>query len=195
MGLFDLLHGLDLKILYFANRQIATPWDDILFKIWSSPAPWLMIAAILLTKTAYGRQWSEIKTILWLAATVGFTDAFAAQMIKPFLGRLRPCKIENFIRIVDGCAGSLSFPSNHAANGAAFTVFWLLWYGPKKALPAIGAVLMVGFSRLYLGMHYPTDVLGGFAFGGLIGALSFGLFQALGLDKDAKKGAEAPSLP
>lgn len=190
MKLIDLLHAIDLKILHFSNTSLAGPACDILLKLWSSEAPWFILAAFFFLQTAYRRQWQNFRTLLWLGATVGVSDAFAAQIIKPLVGRIRPCRVEGLVRIVDGCAGSLGFPSNHAANGAAFALFWFLWKGPRIGSLALVCALMVGFSRVYLGMHYPSDVLGGFLLGGLIGSISFAIFKRTGIGE--KKGAVEP---
>ncbi len=190
MNLIDLLYAVDLKILHFVNHTLARPLNDLLFKIWSAQAPWFALTAFFLIQTAYRRQWHFFRTLLWLGATVGVTDALAAQILKPWIGRIRPCKVEDLVRIVEGCAGSLSSPSNHAANAGAFAIFWFLWQGPRAGALALACMFMVGLSRVYLGMHYPSEVLGGFAFGGLIGALSYALYAKLKIG--AKKGAQEP---
>lgn len=186
MSLIDYLHDLDLKILHAINTNLAHSWNDNLFRIWSSEAPWFALAGFFFLQTAYRRQWGNFRSLLWLGATVGFADAFAAQIIKPWVGRIRPCKLDEFVRVVDGCAGSLSFPSNHSANGAAFAVFWLLWKGPKAGALALGCMFFVGFSRVYLGVHYPSDVLGGFAIGSVIAVISFAIYKAWGKRSESK---------
>ncbi len=138
-------------------------------------------------QTAYRRQWRNFKTLLWLGMTIGLSDAIAAQIIKPWVARIRPCRITDLVRIVNGCAGSFGFPSNHAANGAAFAVFWLLWKGPRSGLLALGCACLVGFSRIYLGVHYPSDVLAGFCFGGSVGALSYALYARVFKQAEQKR--------
>ena len=189
MDLIDLLHAWDLKILRLINVEMARLGNDFVMKLWSAKAPWFALAGLLLAQTAYRRQWFSFKTILWIAATVGLSDALAAQILKPAVGRLRPCKIEDLVRIVEGCAGSLSFPSNHASNAAAFAVFWLLWKGPRAGALALGCMFFVGLSRVYLGNHYPSDVLGGFVFGCSIACLSFVLYSRV--MRNEKKGQTA----
>ncbi len=140
MSLIDLLYVSDLKILHFVNITLARPLNDFVFKIWSSEAPWFSLTAFFLLQTAYRRQWINFRTLLWLGATVGVSDAFAAQVIKPWAGRIRPCKVEGLVRIVEGCAGSMSFPSNHAANGAAFATVSVPVLPPAPALFSITIV-------------------------------------------------------
>lgn len=184
MDLISFLDTWDLNTLRFVNTKMAGFANDIVMKAWSAEASWFALAGALLAQTAYRRHWFAFKTILWIGATVGVSDALAAQILKPLLGRLRPCKIEGLVRVVEGCAGSLSFPSNHATNAAAFAVFWLFWKGPRAGALALACMTFVGLSRVYLGNHYPSDVLGGFAFGGLIASLSFLLYRkVMGCEK------------
>ncbi len=177
MDLITQLQDLERIVLRVANAGMASYPNDVVMKLWSAEWPWFTLAAFFLLQTAYRRQWQEFKTLLWMSATVGVTDIFAAQILKPWIGRIRPCKVEDLVRIVDGCAGSLSFPSNHAANAAAFAVFWFLWKGPRFGVLALACMTVVGFSRVYLGNHYPSDVLGGFLLGTVVAVLSFSLHR------------------
>jgi len=84
---------------------------------------------------------------------------------------VRPCHHQMDARRVGGICGSeFGMPSNHAANGMA-TVVVLANFAPRAwTLVALAVVLITGYSRVYLGVHYPGDVAAGFAFGALLGA-------------------------
>ncbi len=102
--------------------------------------------------------------VILLMVIVG--DAVAYNFIKPWIARLRPCHLmPEELRLVNGCGGRFGFPSNHALN--AMTVAASIWFAGYKWLgnAAIMLAVLVGYSRVYLGVHYPSDILAGFALG------------------------------
>jgi membrane-associated phospholipid phosphatase len=104
-----------------------------------------------------------------LGAAVGLTDFFGGQL-KWVFERVRPCRaLAEAVKIEpSGCGGLFSFPSNHAANTAAIAAFLQVLY-PKSGWITWPIVAFVGFSRVFIGAHYVTDVLGGWMLGGVIG--------------------------
>ncbi|NJN69542.1 MAG: phosphatase PAP2 family protein [Nitrospira sp.] len=104
-----------------------------------------------------------------LGAAVGLTD-FVGGQLKWVFERVRPCRaVTEAVKIESsGCGGLFSFPSNHAANTAALAAFLQVLY-PKSGWITWPIVALVGFSRVFIGAHYVTDVLGGWMLGGVIG--------------------------
>lgn len=105
-----------------------------------------------------------------VAVTMGATDLATARIIKPLVDRERPCRALPGLVTPDGCGPGRSFPSGHAAVSFAFLVSaaplvpyggWI--FGPIAAL--------VSGSRILLGVHYPSDVLGGALIGAGFGAV------------------------
>jgi undecaprenyl-diphosphatase len=103
-----------------------------------------------------------------LYATLGIGDFLGAQ-IKWLVERARPCRELSGVHELTGCGGTFSFPSNHALNTAAAAAFLQTLY-PATGWISWPLVAVIGFSRVYVGGHYVTDVLGGWAIGALIGA-------------------------
>ncbi len=104
-----------------------------------------------------------------LGAAVGLTDFFGGQL-KWVFERVRPCRaLTEAVKIEpSGCGGLFSFPSNHAANTAALAAFLQVLY-PKSGWITWPIVAVVGFSRVFIGAHYVTDVLAGWMLGGVVG--------------------------
>jgi len=104
-----------------------------------------------------------------LGAAVGLTD-FVGGQLKWAFERVRPCRaLSEAVKIEpSGCGGLFSFPSNHAANTAAIAAFLQVLY-PKSGWITWPIVAFVGFSRVFIGAHYVTDVFGGWMLGGVIG--------------------------
>ncbi len=104
-----------------------------------------------------------------LGAAVGLTD-FVGGQLKWVFERVRPCRaLAEAVKIEpSGCGGLFSFPSNHAANTAAIAAFLQVLY-PKSGWITWPIVAFVGFSRVFIGAHYVTDVFAGWMLGGVIG--------------------------
>ena len=103
-----------------------------------------------------------------LFALLGVGDFLGAQ-VKWLIARPRPCRVLSDVHEISGCGGTFSFPSNHALNTAAAAAFLQMLY-PKTGWVSWPLVAMIGFSRIYVGGHYLTDVLGGWVIGGALGA-------------------------
>lgn len=175
-GLLSNIQEIDQKWLIAVNQGLAHPWMDPLMQLISSRELWLGLTAIWLAWSWYKRDLQLIKQIIFAAAILGLADYLAAQWLKPYFGRPRPCQALSFIRVVSGCSGFYGFPSNHAVNGMVVATIMLGLRSFKIGLMFVGIALSVGFSRMYLGVHYPFDILLGFLFGAAVatGALLFG---------------------
>lgn len=108
-----------------------------------------------------------------LVAVLAVSDAVTYRFLKPTFARERPCHVLEDVRTLsDYCGGDFGFPSNHAANGAAVvTAVTLALPRPRRKAAVFFALLagLVGFSRVYLGVHYPMDIAAGFCFGIALG--------------------------
>ena len=108
-----------------------------------------------------------------------FADQFSSSLLKPLFKRLRPCHVDEFqswIHLPAGCGGLYGFCSSHAANSFAIAVgFYLLTRNKAAGAVLIFWASVISYSRIYLGAHYPLDVIVGALVGG-IGA--WGLFKA-----------------
>lgn len=112
--------------------------------------------------------------VLATALAVSISD-FLGATLKELIARDRPCHVLSHIKDIANCSNSFSFPSNHAVNSFTFATIVTLAYKNLTFLLYVSA-LLIGYSRIYLGVHYPTDVLSGTLLGILIGFLGYKYF-------------------
>lgn len=196
----DKLIALDTQWLVAINGCHA-PWADTLMWYVSKSTTWLPLYALLLGLIIwrYGIQpYREIKKeqknhyalrithcaliIIAFALAVGGADYISSGIIKHAVCRPRPTHepaLEGMLHIVRGYTGGMyGFVSSHAANTMACALLFSLVYRNKIA--TCGLMLWVAlncYSRMYLGVHYPLDILGGLAVGTLTALLAYALLQ------------------
>lgn len=183
----------DIAVLYWINHAWAHPWCDRLFifvtELRNFIVPGLAGIGFLLIKGGTkGRR-----VALCLVIGIAFSDNVSSRIIKPIVGRIRPCQALVGLRLPHGDRGTLSFPSGHATNIATAVTIVSMSYPPASG-PLIALAILVGLSRVYLGLHYPTDVLGGFLLGAFIGWLVVIAQRKLNRRNEAREsGAGAPA--
>lgn len=172
---------MDEAVFRAVNLQLAGPVMDQVMLAASSKWTWIAVAVALVGFAVVKRNRTLLSFCLLIGLTMGVSDGFAYQVLKPLVARERPCHQLQDVRVVqDRCGSDYGFPSNHAANGMAVAVVAALVFPRHRSLWVFfGAVLLVGFSRVYLGVHFPGDVLGGFGVGALIGLLMYRIYRPL----------------
>lgn len=129
----------------------------------------LWVPCLLMTGYWLWLSWREaLLAAPVLAASIGLLDFLGAR-IKDLVARPRPCMVLPDIRQIEACGKTFGFPSNHAINSATAAAFLQMLY-PRSGWVSWPLVGLIGLSRVYIGAHYVTDVLGGWVIGGLLGA-------------------------
>lgn len=164
----DFLYKIDLAVLYFFNHTLSCGALNKFFSNITDVNHW-MIAYIILWGILFfkgGRKGKVIAVSVILLIVI--SDQLGYRILKEYFGRIRPCNALTDLNLPTGPTGTFSFPSNHALNNFAIAVFFSRFYPELKKILFVTATL-VALSRVYLGLHYPSDILGGAIIGAVLG--------------------------
>ena len=177
------INGMDKYVFNLINNKWSNSFFDALMPLVRNSNIWLPLYLFLLVFALTNIRKSGW-FILMIICTAALTDIISSHMIKPNLFRLRPCQDPNLIGTIrvlaTYCPQSSSFTSSHAANHfglATFASFTLYPFAGKWIyLTYLWAGLIV-YAQLYVGVHYPTDILGGAVVGTMVGLLTSWIYR------------------
>jgi undecaprenyl-diphosphatase len=164
----EYLYGIDLSIFYFFNHTISTSFLDKFFSLITNVNNWYIAYIILiLISIIKGGRTGRIAAA-GVLILIAITDQVNGVLIKEFFHRLRPCNVLPDVLTPMGCTGTYSFPSSHAFNNFAAATFIVRFF-PRLWMALFITAILISVSRIYLGLHYPSDVLGGAILGSITG--------------------------
>lgn len=163
---------MDIDILLWINGHY-TAWLDTIMWYISKPITWLPLYALLIAFIALRcrNRKAVLLILLGFIVAVGLSDFTCSGVLKPLVCRLRPTHEPGLdpLHLVNGYTGGLyGFCSSHAANTMAVALLFSLLYRNKTATACLMVwVALNCYSRMYVGAHYPTDIICGLAVGAL----------------------------
>ncbi len=164
------LYSLDLAVFYFFNHTLSCGVLNKFFTTITNVNNWY-IAYIILLFISYFKGGRRGKiAVIGIILLLTFSDQFGARVLKEWVQRIRPCNALSDVITPLGCNGTFSFPSNHALNNFAAAVFYYRLF-PKLKWALFITASLIAISRVYIGVHYPSDILGGAIIGAAIGYL------------------------
>ena len=186
-----MLIEIDYRLFVFLNTAFSNSFFDLIIpQITNSTNLLLSYFFVSGLHIAMSKQKVQaLKRVVIASILLGLMDWVGHNVIKEIFSRPRPNNIAYFIdgvhvlfpqcNFLGGATSTfLSFPSNHALTNAAVTMFWTLFY-PKAGFFLLPFTFLIAFTRIYVGVHYPLDVLFGIILGFGFGYLTYRLTKKM----------------
>ncbi len=185
------------------------PTLDSLFLLLRNSAIWIPLYLFVFFWWYKKNKQTALAFILLTILCAGITDYISASVFKPFFARLRPCydsSIQVYLRNIISCGGNYGFPSSHAANHFGIACFWyncFFMINRKKQWWVWIWAFAICYAQIYVGKHYPTDIIAGALLGISIGYIITLLFKyinnanaikVLNLKKKTKQSAQLRTI-
>lgn len=160
------IEWLDIKLFFLINTGTQNRFFDIMMPFVTEPRNWWPLIALVVIGLLFRGGTRGRVAVLVIAIALGISDYTTGKILKELIGRLRPCNVLEGINLLVYC-GQYGFPSSHASNILALAVAGSYYYR-RATIPLFTLAVVIGYSRIYVGVHYPFDVLGGYVWGGMI---------------------------
>ena len=177
----DWLNSIDIFLFHIINDSGFNEMDSTMLFI-SNKLSWIPLYLLLLYMIY--KKYAEyfIWILISLALLIFLADFGSVHLFKNVFERLRPChqpeEVIEHIRLVKDCGALYSFISSHAANSFAIAFFIsLLFKNLKGFIFLFSWAVIIGFSRIYLGVHFPFDIVGGMFWGLIVSLLVYRLLK------------------
>ncbi len=197
----EALIQIDHALFLFFNKTISNPIFDWLMPFITDSGH--IMIGLLGTYVIYliaGKDKKRAFLLIFVSLIVfGLCDSISSQIFKPLFGRLRPCNPMNFVdgghtflpgaHLLDGLKTSKGFPSSHATNAIGVALFWTLFF-PKKWFYFMIPGVAIAFSRIYVGVHYPFDIISGGILGSSLAIMVYYIYKWIATAVNKRKAPQ-----
>ena len=181
--MIELLKNIDTKLFLFFNGN-HTPFIDTVMSIAGNKFTWIPLYLLLLFFV-----WRRKREKLWLVILsvvilITLSDQISVHLFKETFQRYRPCHnlfLQDKIHLINGeCGGMYGFVSSHAANTFALITFLGLFFRKMSFVLCMYLwASFVSYSRVYAGVHYPFDIVGGMVLGIFLGVVGYKVYMKM----------------
>lgn len=175
MSFWQWLEAADKKLFSLINYQAAVPFLDGSMEALRNAYTWIPLYVFMLYWVlTHARKWAWQFSLLTIAC-FGITDYTSSGILKPLIGRMRPCydaSLQLVIRKLEGCGGMYSMPSSHASNHFGLATFWfcaIYYITGKRWYWLYLWAFLISYAQIYVGKHFPLDTLAGAGLGSITG--------------------------
>ena len=182
MDVIGSLKEADKEVLYLVNKKLSSASLDDLMLLLRQPFTWIPVYFFFLLFFYFNCRKYFLPIISLSLVTFALTDFTSASIIKPLVGRLRPCHDESLgfaINNLPGCGGIFGMPSSHASNHFGLAMFWFTVIHKtldQKWFWLFLWAFSICYAQVYVGVHFPGDVLVGGLLGTFVGFLTSKIF-------------------
>lgn len=182
MNIADGLAQADHTLFYLINKELSFSSLDNIMLLVRQAYTWIPLYFFFLLFFYSNCRTFLLPIVVFTLVTFALSDFTSASILKPLIGRLRPChdpSLQFSINNIAACGGIFSMPSSHASNHFGLASFWFLvikhtlnrkWYWLWFW------AFIIGYSQIYVGVHFPGDIIAGALLGTAIGYFTYYLF-------------------
>lgn len=186
----DFLTQLDQNLFFAINHGLSNDFFDWIMPVIRNRYFWVPIYVFMIIFFIRNFGKTGLKILFFMVLTFAISDFSVSSIIKPSIKRLRPCNDPEINAVVTAriaCGSGYSMPSSHASNHFSLSLYLILvfykrwkWILPLALLWAVS----IGFAQIYVGVHYPFDILVGAVLGCIIACITAALFKITLSDKE-----------
>lgn len=184
--MLDLLQTADTSLFFLFNKTLHFFAFDWIMPVLTEFDNWKIPVFIILFFIGFKYKKKGVIAVCCGIIGVTIADQLSSTFFKPLTGRQRPCFELEGVRLLIGQVKSLSFPSSHAANITA-TAYVFSFFFKKAKIYLIILATAVSYSRIYVGVHYPSDVIAGVLVGFIAGIIVVETYKYLSTKTDKLK--------
>lgn len=184
--MFSEIESIDKQIFLWINQQSSNSFFDALMPFVRNSNNWIPLYALMIILAIKQEQKKVWIWLVFALLTILITDQVSSHLIKPLVQRLRPCADPNFkneVRLLlPNCSQGFSFTSSHATNHFGIAIFFM--NSLKSTLKKWKFLFLfwaaiIAYAQVYVGVHYPFDVLSGSVVGITLGTLTVTIYRKI----------------